>query len=86
MFRRYIGRDVSVDLAVFNSKKTSDHLNRAIAYMMLNFGLLKGDIDDIINLYFQQCSLTINCHDLAVMAATLANVGVNPMTKEASDR
>ncbi|MCJ8279715.1 MAG: glutaminase, partial [Rivularia sp. ALOHA_DT_140] len=82
MFRRYIGRDVSIDLGVFNSKKTSDHLNRAIAYMMLNFGLIEGSIDDIINLYFQQCSITINCHDLALMAATLANKGVNPITGE----
>lgn len=82
MFRRYIGRDVSIDLGVFNSKKTNDHLNRAIAYMMLNFGLIEGNINDILNLYFQQCSLTINCHDLAVMAATLANKGVNPMTGE----
>ncbi|MEM6752477.1 MAG: glutaminase A [Cyanobacteria bacterium P01_C01_bin.38] len=82
MFRRYIGRDVSIDLGVCNSKQTSDHLNRAIAYMMLNFGLIEGNINDIINLYFQQCSLTINCHDLAVMAATLANQGLNPMTRE----
>ncbi len=82
MFRRYIGRDVSIDRSVFNSKKTNDHLNRAIAYIMLNFGLIEGNIDEIINLYFQQCSLTINCHDLAVMAATLANFGLNPMTGE----
>jgi glutaminase A len=82
MFRRYIGRNVSIDLGVCNSKQTSDHLNRAIAYIMLNFGLIEGDINDIINLYFQQCSLTINCHDLAVMAATLANNGLNPMTGE----
>lgn len=82
MFRRYIGRDVSIDLGVFNSKRTSDHLNRAIAYMMLNFGLIEGNINDVIKLYFQQCSLTINCHDLAVMAATLANIGLNPMTGE----
>ena len=50
--------------------------------MMLNFGLIEGNINDIISLYFQQCSLTINCHDLAAMAATLANKGVNPMTNE----
>ncbi|MBV6622876.1 MAG: glutaminase A [Rivularia sp. (in: Bacteria)] len=82
MFRRYIGRNVSIDAGVFNSKKTSDHLNRAIAYMMLNFDLIEGNINDILNLYFQQCSLTVNCHDLAVMAATLANKGLNPMTEE----
>ncbi len=82
MFRRYIGRDVSMDLGVYNSKNTNDHLNRAIAYMMLNFGLIEGNINKILDLYFQQCALTINCHDLAVMAATLANKGVNPMTGE----
>jgi glutaminase A len=82
MFRRYIGRNVSIDSGVCNSKQTSDHLNRAIAYMMLNFGLIKGNINHILKLYFQQCSLTINCHDLAVMAATLANQGLNPMTGE----
>ena len=82
MFQRYIGRNVSIDLGVCNSKQTYDHLNRAIAYMMLNYGLIEGNIDDILNLYFQQCSLTINCHDLAVMAATLANGGFNPMTRE----
>ncbi|MEL7240841.1 MAG: glutaminase A [Cyanobacteria bacterium J06643_5] len=82
MFRLYIGRNVSIDSGVCNSKQISDHLNRAIAYMMLNFGLIEGNINDILNLYFQQCSLTINCHDLAVMASTLANGGLNPMTGE----
>ncbi len=80
--RRYTGRDAQIDRSVFQSKKTNDHLNRAIAYMMLNFGLLEGDIDDIIELYFNQCSVMVDCHDLAVMAATLANNGVNPITGE----
>ena len=82
MFRRYLGRDVQVEPSVFHSRKTKDNLNRAIAYMMLNFGLIEGEIDDILNLYFQQCSLMVNCHDLAVMAATLANAGINPITGE----
>ena len=82
MFRRYLGRDVQVEPSVFHSRKTKDNLNRAIAYMMLNSGLTEGKIDDILNLYFQQCSLMVNCHDLAIMAATLANAGVNPVTGE----
>ncbi|MEO1559306.1 MAG: glutaminase A, partial [Cyanobacteria bacterium J06632_19] len=82
MFRRYTGRNVSIDSAVFHSKKTSDHLNRAIAYIMLYFDLIEGNIDDIISLYFQQCALKVNCHDLAVTAATLANNGLNPITRE----
>lgn len=82
MFRRYIGRDVEIDPSVFRSKKTTDNLNRAIAYLMLSFGLIDGNIDEILDLYFQQCSILVNCHDLAVMAATLANTGINPITGE----
>ncbi len=82
IFSRYIGRQVEVDLSVLRSKKISDHLNRAIAHMMLNFGLLEGDIEDILNMYLHQCSLMVNCHDLGVMAGTLANNGINPVTGE----
>ena len=82
MFHRYIGRDVQVDQALFQSKKKTDNLNRAIAYIMQNFGLLEGKIDEILDLYFHQCALMVNCRDLAVMAGTLANAGINPITGE----
>ncbi len=82
MFRRYIGRDIEVDRAVFHSKKMTDNLNRAIAYLMVNCGLIEGNIEEILDLYFTQCSLKVNCQDLAVMAATLANGGINPLTGE----
>ena len=49
---------------------------------MLNFGMVSEQIDDSLELYFQQCSILVNAHDLAVMGATLANAGVNPLTKE----
>lgn len=82
LFRAYIGREITIDSAVFHSKKTSDHLNRALAHMMFNFGLIEGDMSEILHLYFQQCSLLVTCQDLAVMAATLANGGRNPLTGE----
>ena len=82
MFRRYIGREVAVNQAVFESRRAGDRLNRAIAYMMLNFDLIEGEIEEILDLYFLQCSLMVNTSDLAVMAATLANGGVNPITQE----
>ena len=51
---------------------------------MLNFGMIEDRIEETLELYFQQCSVMMNCRDLAVMAATLANGGVNPMTGQAA--
>ncbi|MEM8779255.1 MAG: glutaminase A, partial [Cyanobacteria bacterium P01_G01_bin.49] len=82
MFRRYFGREVSLNQSIFWSRKTRDNLNRAIAYIMLNFGLIEGKVEEVLDLYFQQCSVMVNCQDLALMAATLANTGLNPITGE----
>ncbi len=82
MFSRYMGHPVYVDNAVFLSERTTGHRNRAIAHLMLNFGMVRDRIEESLELYFQQCSVLTNCHDLAVMGATLANGGVNPFTGE----
>ena len=82
MFRRYIGRDVFVDISVFTSERATGHRNRAMAHLMLNFGMIQPNIEESLDLYFQQCAIMVNCQDLAVMAVTLANKGVNPMTGE----
>ncbi|MBD1871144.1 glutaminase A [Oculatella sp. FACHB-28] len=80
MFRRYCGREVFMDMSVFTSERATGHRNRAIAYLMLNFGMIDDHIDETLDLYFKQCSIMVNCSDIAVMAATLANCGVNPIT------
>lgn len=82
MFERYIGHEVFIDVPVFMSERSTGHRNRAMAHLMLNFGMIDERIEDALDLYFQQCSLLVNCHDLAVMAATLANQGLNPITGE----
>jgi glutaminase len=79
-FGKYCGRDVYVDNSVFMSERATGHRNRAIGHLMLNFGMVGETIDDTLELYFQQCSILVNCRDLAVMGATLANGGVNPLT------
>ncbi len=80
--QRYVGHDVFVDSAVFTSERSTGHRNRAIAHLMLNFGMISPRVDETLELYFQQCSILINCRDLAAMGATLANGGVNPLTSE----
>jgi glutaminase len=82
MFRRYIGHDVFVDISAFTSERSTGHRNRAMAHLMLNFGMIDRNIEEALDLYFQQCAVMVNCQDLALMAATLANRGINPITKE----
>jgi glutaminase len=82
MFKRYIGHDVFVDISVFTSERSTGHRNRAMAHLMLNFGMIDQNIEESLDLYFQQCAVMVNCRDLAVMAATLANKGINPITQE----
>jgi glutaminase len=79
-FGRYAGRPLEIDQAVYLSEKRTGHRNRAIACLELNSGMIEEPIDDHLDLYFRQCSLRVTARDLAVMAATLANRGVNPIT------
>lgn len=76
----YAGRPLEIDEKVFESERATGHRNRAIAYLELNSRMIEEPINDHLNLYFMQCSALVNAKDLAVMAATLANQGINPLT------
>jgi glutaminase len=74
------GRPLAVDEQVYASEKATGSRNRAIAYMLQSFGVLDGDPDEVLDVYFRQCSLLVTSTDLARIGATLARGGVNPMT------
>ncbi len=74
------GRPLDVDPDVYASEKATGSRNRAIAYMLQSFGVLDGDPDNTLDVYFRQCSVNVTSTDLARMAATLARGGINPMT------
>ncbi len=76
------GRTLRIDKAVLESESATGNRNRAIAYLMLNHGIIDSRIDHTLHQYFSQCSLLVNCRDLATMAVTLANMGANPVTGE----
>lgn len=81
MLRLYAGNDgLEVDREIFERELRTADRNRATAYLMRSQGMLDGDVEAILALYLQQCSVTVTCRDLAVMAATLANGCVNPLT------
>jgi glutaminase len=79
---RFAGRELGVDEAVFASERETGDRNRAIAYLLRNYAVVRGGVDAILDVYFRQCSLLVTARDLAIMAATLANNGVNPVTDE----
>lgn len=77
----FVGRPLDVDEAVYRSESATGFRNRAIAWMLKNFGIIDGDPMAALENYFRQCSVLVSCRDLAYMAATLANNGVNPLTR-----
>ncbi|HEY6531699.1 MAG TPA: glutaminase A [Acidimicrobiales bacterium] len=79
-FGRYAGRELRIDEEVCESERRTGHRNRAIAYLELNSGMITEPVEEHLDVYFSQCSVLVSARDLAVMAATLANGGHNPVT------
>jgi len=76
------GRSLAVDETVFESERRTGHRNRAIAHLLLNFGLVHDEAEAALDVYFRQCSILVTCRDLATMAATLSNMGRNPNSED----
>ncbi|MCB0857976.1 MAG: glutaminase A [Solirubrobacterales bacterium] len=81
-YSAFAGRDLSIDEEVFSSENETGHRNRAIAYLLRNAGVVDHEVEEVVETYFRQCSTLVTCRDLAVIAATLASTGFNPVTRE----
>lgn len=73
---------LKIDESVYLSEKATGNKNRALAYMLKAYGLIDGNVDEIVDCYFRACSVQATCKDLAKMAFVLANHGVDPATGE----
>jgi len=78
----YAGRHLTVLEDVYKSEAETNQRNRAIAMLMYAYGHFKGDPLQATDIYTRQCSVGVTAKDLAMMAATLANGGTNPVTKK----
>lgn len=78
----FAGRSLSLDGVVYASEAETNDRNRALGRLLRSYGRLDGDPDEIVDVYTRQCALNVTAHDLAVMGATLADGGVNPVTGE----
>ena len=76
----FAGRPLSLDGVVYASEAATNDRNRALGRLLRSYGRLEGDPDEVVDVYTRQCALSVTAHDLAVMGATLADGGVNPVT------
>lgn len=79
---RFAGRELDVDDAVFASESTTGDRNRAIGYLLRTNAVIRDNVASVLDVYFRQCAILVTARDIAVMAATLANRGINPVTGE----
>ena len=76
----FAGRPLTLNEKVYRSESETGYRNRAISWLLRNAGVIEGEPEPVLENYFRQCSVEVTCIDLAVMAATLANGGTNPLT------
>lgn len=79
---RFAGRALELDGGVYHSEVNANSRNKALARLLESYGRIEIDPLDAVDVYTRQCSLRVTARDLAVMAATLADGGVNPLTGE----
>jgi glutaminase len=77
---RFAGRNLMLSKDVYESESATNLRNQGIAHLLSSYQRLYYDPDEATDIYTRQCSLDVTVHDLAVMAATLADGGVNPLT------
>lgn len=78
----FAGRSLGLDMPVYISEAGDNLRNQAIAHLLLAYGRMYFDPAQATDIYTKQCAIAVNAKDLATMAATLANGGVNPVTKK----
>jgi glutaminase len=78
----FAGRNLTVNEPVYISEAGDNLRNQAIAHLLLAYGRMYFDPVQATDIYTKQCAINVNAKDLATMAATLSNGGVNPVTKK----
>jgi glutaminase len=79
---QFAGRSLALNSEVYQSEATANQRNQGIASLLQGYDRIYFDPLQATDIYTKQCSLNVTAKDMAVMAATLANGGVNPLTKK----
>jgi len=86
-FRSYMRRlagdeSIQIDQEVYQSELAHGNLNAALTYLMKSFGNIEAEVPDVLSHYFTQCSIAMNCQQLAESLLFLANKGIDPRTSQ----
>jgi glutaminase len=76
----YAGRKLHVNNKIYKSEMSEIDHNLSIAYLLKSYGRFYNNVVDVVDVYTQQCSVMVTSQDVALMACTLANCGINPKT------
>lgn len=79
---KFTGTDLKVQKDIYKSETDTNVKNQSIARLLSNYGRLYDDIEESVDLYTRMCSVGVNTEELAIMGATYANAGINPITKK----
>lgn len=78
-FRKILNNEkLQFNEQVYLSEKNTGHRNRSLAYFMKDQNIIDGNVEDVLDLYFNQCSIEVDCNDIANLGALLAADGINP--------
>lgn len=78
----FAGKKLDVDQVIYQSEAATNQRNQAIAMLLNAYGRIYSDPLEAVDIYTKQCAISVNTVDLGVMAGTLANGGLNPVSKE----
>ena len=78
----FAGRQLTLNDEVYKSELADNKRNQAIAKLLDAYGKMGSDALEATTVYTKQCSMSVSAKDLAVMSATIANHGINPVTKQ----
>lgn len=82
-FRKLCGNEALwYNEKVYSSERDTGYRNRALAHFMKDIGVLEGEVEEVLELYFKQCSIQVDSRDISRLGAILALDGINPVTGE----
>ncbi|MEW6623373.1 MAG: glutaminase A [Bacillota bacterium] len=82
LLENILGRQPVINEEVYLSEMETGDRNRSLGYFLKDAGMIEGDVEETLTLYFKMCAIEVNCLDLSLIGVTLANNGSHPDSKE----